>query len=312
MEKLFQEHFKILHAVDANVDEETLYADVKEILFEVKHNEDITEEDFTGSSMSTESCKDLRVMSNENCEDVFQQQPWTEIEFHSYVQKLFEEEQLPYFISCWQEMENGYIESSNLTFLKMRQERDSIISYYGSTRRSFKHFLTRLSNRNECFLSWKIFYNSFTDKLLEDEMTKVELHQKVDELKEKLSVICDNRNAESQQEIHLLMNSGYLEEFMKNTVYHFISLMQAEVNKHTGIIHFVKEYYQATEETIGLATLSQVMQDSSPEDGITKWIPKEIQNFQLMEQESNFALKQEKRNKDIHSKQDNCQDSAIQ
>ena len=40
--------------------------------------------------------------------------------------------------------------------------------------------MSRLSNRNECFLSWKIFYNSFTDKLLEDEMTKVELHQKVD------------------------------------------------------------------------------------------------------------------------------------
>ena len=49
------------------------------------------------------------------------------------------------------------------------------------------------------------------------------------ELKEKLSVICDNRNAESQQEIHLLMNSGYLEEFMKNTVYHFISLMQVRI-----------------------------------------------------------------------------------
>uniref|UniRef100_UPI00358F8E11 sperm flagellar protein 2-like n=1 Tax=Myxine glutinosa TaxID=7769 RepID=UPI00358F8E11 len=310
MEKFFKEHLKILHTVDANADEGTLYTDVKEILFKVKQHEGITEEG---------CCEDLRVMSNENCEDVFQQQTSSEYEFHSYVQKLFEEEHLPYFMSCWQEMENAFIERCNLTFLKMRQESESIISYYGNTRRSFKHFLRRLDNRNECVLSWNNYYNSFTDDSLEYEMTKVELHQKVDELKERLLGICDNRDAQSQQEMHVLMNSGCLEEFMKNAVYHLISLMQAEVNKHTGIVHYVKEYYQATEETVGLAGDPQVKQDASREDRITKCrVPKGIQNIQLLEQERNFTLEQgflpfeEKRNKDMQPKQDNCQDSAGQ
>lgn len=60
-------------------------------------------------------------------------------------------------------------------------------------RKNFEAYLQRPDHKQEFVSQWQQEYNSLSDDIREDEETKMELHQRVDDLRERLWSICDER-----------------------------------------------------------------------------------------------------------------------
>jgi hypothetical protein len=60
----------------------------------------------------------------------------------------------------------------------------------------------------------------------DDEEVKAELHQRVEDLNDKLWSICDNKKVESEKERETIMNNGWLPDKIGFLTNHYITLMQ--------------------------------------------------------------------------------------
>ena len=66
-------------------------------------------------------------------------------------------------------------------------------------RRNFEAYLRRPDHKQEFLSQWQADYNSLPDDIRGDEETKKELHQRVDDLRERLWNICDERKEQASQ-----------------------------------------------------------------------------------------------------------------
>lgn len=84
----------------------------------------------------------------------------------------------------------------------------------------------------------------------EDEETRMELHQRVDDLREKLWSICDERKDQAEKERETVMNDGWLDDRLGVLSNFYITLMQAEVDRFQDTVRMMKDYYRGMEGEI--------------------------------------------------------------
>jgi SMC interacting uncharacterized protein involved in chromosome segregation len=108
-------------------------------------------------------------------------------------------------------------------------------------------------------------YNSIADDMRDDEEVKAELHQRVEDLREKLWNICDKKKADSEKERESIMNNGWLPDKIGVLTNHYITLMQTELDRFQDTAKLLKDYYKA-------------MQTPSPDE----W-PKEFPRLPLLD-----------------------------
>jgi len=60
----------------------------------------------------------------------------------------------------------------------------------------------------------------------DDEEVKAELHQRVEDLKDRLWNICDNKKLDSEKERESIMNNGWLQDKTGLLTNHYITLIQ--------------------------------------------------------------------------------------
>ena len=81
----------------------------------------------------------------------------------------------------------------------------------------------------------------------DDEETKAELHQQVDDLKERLWTICDERKEKAEQERTDIMEASWVDDHLGILANHYITLMQAETDRYQDTARFLRDYYRAME-----------------------------------------------------------------
>ena len=69
------------------------------------------------------------------------------------------------------------------------------------------------------------------DDLREDEETRSELHQRIDDLRERLWSICDERKECAEKEREDIINDGWLDDHTGILANHYITQMQGEVDR---------------------------------------------------------------------------------
>lgn len=79
---------------------------------------------------------------------------------------------------------------------------------------------------------------------------KSELHQSVDDLRERLWTICDERKAQAETEREGIMGDGWLDDHVGLLTNHYISQMQVEVDRFQETIRLLKDYYRGMEGKI--------------------------------------------------------------
>lgn len=78
----------------------------------------------------------------------------------------------------------------------------------------------------------------------DDEETKAELHQRVDDLRVKLWDICDERKAQAEKERQAIIDDGWLDDHLGLLSNHYLTQMQAEVDRYQDTVRMLRDYYK--------------------------------------------------------------------
>uniref|UniRef100_A0A8C3VPU7 Sperm flagellar 2 n=1 Tax=Catagonus wagneri TaxID=51154 RepID=A0A8C3VPU7_9CETA len=157
-------------------------------------------------------------------------------------------EEIPLFlVPYWKLIENSYINSIKTVLRHLREGRHSMLAYLYDTRAGFQNFLRRPDHKQNFVSQWQADFNSLPDDLWEDEETKAELHQRVNDLRDRLWDICDARKEEAEQERLDIINESWLQDSMGIAMNHFFSLMQAELNRFQDTKRLLQDYYRGME-----------------------------------------------------------------
>ncbi|XP_044151546.1 sperm flagellar protein 2 [Bufo gargarizans] len=167
-----------------------------------------------------------------------------------YVHEPLPKEVPEFLVPYWETIEKTYENRAKVGLRSLRQERLIMIHYLYDIRNRFKDYLQRPDHKQEFVSQWQSDFNSIAEDMREDEETKAELHQRVDDLRDCLWDICDNRKEEAEQERADVMSDGWLEDHLGILMNHFFSLMQVEVDRFQDTMRFLHDYYEGMENKI--------------------------------------------------------------
>ncbi|XP_035147579.3 sperm flagellar protein 2 isoform X7 [Callithrix jacchus] len=167
-----------------------------------------------------------------------------------YVNEPVPEEMPSFLVPYWELIENSYINTIKTVLRHLREDQHTVLSYLYEIRTSFQAFLTCPDYKQDFVAQWQADFNSLPDDLWDDEETKAELHQRVNDLRDRLWDICDARKEEAEQERLDILNQSWLQDSLGITVNHFFSLMQAELNRFQDTKRLLQDYYRGMENKI--------------------------------------------------------------
>ncbi|EPY73378.1 hypothetical protein CB1_011123001 [Camelus ferus] len=150
-------------------------------------------------------------------------------------------------VPYWNLIENSYINSIKTALRHLREDQHMVFAYLYDIRTSFQEFLRRPDHKQDFVSQWQADFNSLPDDLWDDEEMKAELHQRVNDLRDRLWDICDARKEEAEQERLDIINKSWLQDSIGITMNHFFSLMQAELNRFQDTKILLQDYYRGME-----------------------------------------------------------------
>eukprot|EP00057_Strongylocentrotus_purpuratus_P026328 XP_011680802.1 PREDICTED: LOW QUALITY PROTEIN: sperm flagellar protein 2 [Strongylocentrotus purpuratus] len=150
----------------------------------------------------------------------------------------------------WENTESTYLGASKHVFRNVRNEREDIYHYYYRIRRNFEAYLRRPDSKQEFMNMWQQEYNLIAEDMRDDDETKAELHQRVQDLKEQLWEMSDERKLEAEAERQSVINEGWLEDRLGLLTNHYLTLLQCEVDRYQDTLRLLKDYYQGMEGKI--------------------------------------------------------------
>ncbi|XP_058163686.1 sperm flagellar protein 2 isoform X3 [Dasypus novemcinctus] len=167
-----------------------------------------------------------------------------------YVNEPVPEEIPSFLIPYWELIESSYIDTIKMVLRHLREDQHFVLSYLYEIRTSFQQYLRRPDHKQDFVAQWQADFNSLPDDLWDDEETKAELHQRVNDLRDRLWDICDARKEEAEQERLDIINESWLQDSLGITMNHFFSLMQAELNRFQDTKRLLQDYYRGIEGKI--------------------------------------------------------------
>ncbi|KAK2492976.1 hypothetical protein MC885_017740, partial [Smutsia gigantea] len=164
-----------------------------------------------------------------------------------YVDEPIPEEIPSFLIPYWELIENSYVNSVKTVLRHLREDQHSVLSYLYEIRTNFQRFLRRPDHKQDFVSQWQADFNSLPEDLWDDEETKAELHQRVNDLRDRLWDICDARKEEAEQEHLDIISESWFQDLIGITMNHFFSLMQAELNRFQDTKRLLQDYYRGME-----------------------------------------------------------------
>ncbi|KAM6156501.1 sperm flagellar protein 2 [Erethizon dorsatum] len=164
-----------------------------------------------------------------------------------YVSEPVPEEVPAFLVPYWQLIENSYINTIKTALRNLREDQHTLLAYLYETRTSFQQLLRQPDYKQEFVSQWQADFNSLPEDLWDDEETKAELHQRLNDLRDRLWDICDARKEKAEQERLSIISESWFHDSLRITMNHFSSLMQAELNRFQDTKRFLQDYYRAME-----------------------------------------------------------------
>ncbi|XP_045421540.1 sperm flagellar protein 2 isoform X2 [Lemur catta] len=164
-----------------------------------------------------------------------------------YVDEPIPEELPSFLVPYWELIENSYINTVKTALRHLREYQKTVLAYLHEIRISFQEFLRRPDYKQDFVAQWQADFNSLPDDLWDDVETKAELHQRVNDLRDRLWDICDTQKADAERERLDIINESWLQDSVGITINHFFSLMQAELNRFQDTKRLLQDYYRGME-----------------------------------------------------------------
>ena len=148
-----------------------------------------------------------------------------------------------YLAPLWDSVEDTYVRAAKIAFSQIRIERDSVFHFASKTARLFQDFLVRPDHKQMFVTRWQSDFNEIADDMRADDVTKAELFNRMEDLKESLWDITDKRRADAEKEKQSIVNDLWLEDHMGTMCNLYTTLLQAEVDRQADTERLVDDYY---------------------------------------------------------------------
>ncbi|XP_070267944.1 sperm flagellar protein 2-like isoform X4 [Myotis yumanensis] len=167
-----------------------------------------------------------------------------------YVNEPIPEDMPSFLVLYWELIERSYANSIKFILRNLREDQHVVLAFLYEIRTSFQHFLRRPDQKQDFVSQWQADFNSLPEDLWDDEETKAELHERVNDLRDRLWDICDARKEEAEQERLDIISNSWLQDSTAILINNFFSLMQAELNRFQDTRRLLQDYYKGMEGKI--------------------------------------------------------------
>lgn len=147
-------------------------------------------------------------------------------------------------VPLWQQQEQNFVGGAKQLFRQMRSERQRVLEYVSTVSDSYMAFLTRPDAKQEYVSQWQQTFNDVPADVRLLDATKAELHQRIEDLRDTLHEICDQRRDEAEQERESLMANMWREDRVAIMLNCFLALMQLEINRYHSTQQLLADYYE--------------------------------------------------------------------
>ncbi|XP_060894635.1 sperm flagellar protein 2 [Labrus mixtus] len=159
-----------------------------------------------------------------------------------YVDEPLPPEIPEYLCPHWDAVCDSYVKNIKTVMQQLRSQRTVIDHHLYNIREEFKHYLGRPDLKQELVSQWQKDFNSIADDMREDDDTKAELHLRLDELRERLWDISDQRKEEDEQE-RAALGEGWPEDHSAVLINNHSVLMQVELDRFQDTLCILRVYY---------------------------------------------------------------------
>ncbi len=159
-------------------------------------------------------------------------------------------------------MEISYTNGIKFSFRELRRQREMIINYIHDVKMQFKDFLSRPDKKQPLLDSFQKEYNEIDDdyrhastfglnlKCRMDAELKAELHQRVEDLREKLWEQSDIRKQEAETERVAWIENKWAEDQFITMCNAYIALFQLEVDRYVATKQVVLDFTREANEMV--------------------------------------------------------------
>ncbi|KAI8843668.1 hypothetical protein BC829DRAFT_400872 [Chytridium lagenaria] len=128
----------------------------------------------------------------------------------------------------WATIEKTYTDTIKYGFRCLRRERETIVRYFYNTKVNFKKFLERPDKKQALVDLFQLEFNAIEDDLRSDPDAKAELHQRAEDLRERLWEMSDVRRDEAEAERVAVIEDKFVEDHFAILMNVYITMVQAE------------------------------------------------------------------------------------
>jgi len=169
---------------------------------------------------------------------------------------------LAVLLDFWKVTSNVYTTGIKKNMRLIRKQRELILRDVNSFQKDMLTLLEKPQPRQKLIDEYIRIYNQFLDDnldMIEDPETKMEMHQRIEDLCTKLFELVEDLQKTSLTKRESIMKSGWAEYQLESLLTYTQSLMQSEVNRYRTFNRFAEDFYAArdgrpmvdiTEETL--------------------------------------------------------------
>uniref|UniRef100_A0A8C4Z9L6 Calponin-homology (CH) domain-containing protein n=1 Tax=Gadus morhua TaxID=8049 RepID=A0A8C4Z9L6_GADMO len=173
---------------------------------------------------------------------------------------------------CLMTISESYARNIKAVMQNLRIERNIIIRHLFNIREEYKHYLSRPELNQEFVSQWQQDFNSsIPEDMRADTETKTELHQRLDDLRERLWDMSDKRREEDSQEKNSLVENGWLEDHKAFLINHFATLIQVSLMTKFIISHSQQQVVSFYYKVQSITQVTEVVSLLTLESGLVDW-----------------------------------------
>ncbi|KAL4511584.1 hypothetical protein ABPG72_012429 [Tetrahymena utriculariae] len=149
-------------------------------------------------------------------------------------------------VTLWKNTQDIYVNSSKFVFYNLREQKQSILLRFHDIQKRFLELIQRPDQKFMLMRQFQQEYNKFVElnpDMCEEDQTKEELHQRVEDLHDQLYDIIEAKRDEASEERNQIIKSGWIEKEIEKFMFLIQQLLQAELSRSFSCQQIINDYY---------------------------------------------------------------------
>jgi adenylate kinase family enzyme len=253
--------FKTLHIIDANNSKDVTQKQVLEELNEVvsainkNHQKDLDESQDSKERIDSADADQMAERLSRIGERPSIAKPLDTLELIEIPESIKENEKkkrpssefAKVLIDQWKVIETTYTDQLKFAFRSQRRTSHEILNYFYGVRTRFCDYLRRPDMEQNLLEAFQTEYNLIEEDFRSDPDVKAELHQRAEELREKLWEVADRRRDEAEAERIAIIEDKWVEDQSYVIANIVVTILQAEADRYFATRQLILDYVKDSE-----------------------------------------------------------------